>query len=67
MKRFQEDITFRFHIYLYIVRDIREIIFTWEHPSIWRKCCPSATLSTTNLTRTGLGSNASLRYERPFE
>jgi len=65
MKRFQEGITFRFRIY--IVWDNREIIFIGEHRSTWRKFCPSAALSTTNLTRTGPGSKASLRYERPFE
>jgi hypothetical protein len=30
-----------------------------------RKSCPSATLSTTNLTRTDPGSNSGLRGERP--
>jgi hypothetical protein len=31
----------------------------------WGKTCPSATLSTTNLTWTDLGSNPGLRGERP--
>jgi hypothetical protein len=34
-------------------------------PTTRRKTCPSATLSTTNLTWTYLGSNPGLRGERP--
>jgi hypothetical protein len=34
-------------------------------PTTRRKTCPSATLSTTNLTWTDLGSNPGLRGERP--
>jgi hypothetical protein len=34
-------------------------------PTTRRKTCPSATLSTTNPTWTDLGSNPSLRSERP--
>jgi hypothetical protein len=34
-------------------------------PTTHRKTCPSATLSTTNLTWIDLGSNPGLRGERP--
>jgi hypothetical protein len=38
---------------------------TGENPSTERKTCSGATLSTTNLTRTNMGSNPGLRGERP--
>jgi hypothetical protein len=38
---------------------------TDKRPSIRRKTCPSATLSTTNPTQTDPGSNPSLRDGRP--
>jgi hypothetical protein len=38
---------------------------TGENRSTRRKTCPSATLSTTNLTWTDPGSNPGLRGERP--
>ena len=42
-----------------------EFTLTWENRSTLRKPCPIATFSTINLTRTGLGSNPSLRCDRP--
>jgi hypothetical protein len=38
---------------------------TGENRSTRRKPCPSATLSTTNPTRTDPGSNPGLRRDRP--
>jgi hypothetical protein len=38
---------------------------TGENRTTRRKTCPSATLSTTNPTRTDPGSNSDLRGERP--
>jgi hypothetical protein len=38
----------------------------WQgKPKYWEKTCPSATLSTTNLTWPGLGSNPSCRGGKP--
>jgi hypothetical protein len=42
-----------------------EMTLIAEIQSTWRKPCPSATLSTTKLTSTDLGSNLVLRSERP--
>jgi hypothetical protein len=39
---------------------------TGEKRSTRRETCPSATLSTTNRTWTGLGLNQDLRGERPL-
>ena len=47
------------------VWSIRGMILTGENASTQSKPCPSVTLSTTNLTRTGLLSNTGLRGERP--
>jgi hypothetical protein len=41
------------------------MILIGENRSTQSKTCPSATLSITNPTRTGLGLNSSLRSERP--
>ena len=41
------------------------MILTGENRSTREKTCPSATLSTTNPTRTNRGSNLGLRGERP--
>jgi hypothetical protein len=38
---------------------------TGENRQLGKKTCPSATLSTTNLTWTDPGSNPGLRGERP--
>jgi len=38
---------------------------TGENRNIWREICPDVTLSTTNLTRTGPGSNPRLGAESP--
>jgi hypothetical protein len=35
-----------------------------ENRRIWRRICPSAILSTTNLTRTALGVNPGLHGEK---
>jgi hypothetical protein len=42
-----------------------EIILTGENLTALRRNCPSASLSTTNSTRTTLGSNLGLRNEKP--
>jgi hypothetical protein len=47
------------------VGSIDGMIVTRGNQSTRWNTCPSATLSTTNLTWTGLGSNPSLRGERP--
>jgi hypothetical protein len=47
------------------VWDIGEIILTDKDRSIRNKNCPTAILSTTNLTRIDLGSNPGLRGEWP--
>jgi len=41
------------------------MILTWEHRNTWRKLCPSATLSITNVTWSGLGLKRGLRGQRP--
>jgi len=41
------------------------MILTGAHSSTWRDSCPSATLSTTDMTRNGVGSSLSMRTERP--
>jgi hypothetical protein len=41
------------------------MLSTWQNRSTQRKPCPSATLSTINLTWTGPGSNTGLRGDRP--
>jgi hypothetical protein len=46
-------------------RASEEMTLIGEIQSNWRKPCPSASLSTTNLTNTGLGLNPVLRSERP--
>jgi hypothetical protein len=40
------------------------MILTWKNRSTGRKTCSVATLSTTNLTWTGRGTNPSLRCEK---
>jgi len=45
---------------------IHGIILKTKHTSIRRKPCLSPTLSTTNLTRTGLKRKSGLRCVRPF-
>jgi hypothetical protein len=47
------------------VWSIGGMILTDENWNTRRKTCPSANLSTTNLWRTGLGSNLGLRDDRP--
>ena len=41
------------------------MIMAGEDGGTRRKSCPSAILSTTNSTRTGLGQNMDLRGKRP--
>jgi len=40
------------------------MILTGENWSIWRKTCPTATLTSTNPTNTGLGQNPGLCSQR---
>ena len=41
------------------------MILTGENRNTWMKVCPRANLSTTNFTRTDLGSNSGLHSGRP--
>ena len=41
-----------------------EVEHWWNDPDIWRKTCPSATLSTKNPIYTGLGLNPDLPVSR---
>jgi len=41
------------------------MILTRENRNTWRKLCPSATLSITNVTWSALGSKRGLRGQRP--
>jgi len=41
------------------------MIMTGENRRAWRQTCPSATISTTNPTWTGLGLNLSLCSDTP--
>jgi hypothetical protein len=47
------------------VSSICGMILTGDNRSVRRKTCPSATLSTTSLTWTELGSNLNLSGEKP--
>jgi len=41
------------------------MILKWENRTTGRETCPTATLSATNLTWTGVGSNVGLCGETP--
>jgi hypothetical protein len=44
---------------------VGRMTMTGQNPSIQRKTCPTATLSTKNSTLTALGLNSGLHSERP--
>lgn len=55
----------KFHNISIKIWNTHRMVLTGENQSTQRSTCPTATLSTTNLARTGLGSNLDLHGKRP--